>query len=180
MKIKPPEEQLEMERAIIMMVDCIKRGCRNNKPLILHSLRVGFKLWETGEPKEVIIAGFLHDLLEDTNCKAEEIKEKFGDKVLNHILACTATNTEDTDERWFKFMEQIKRAGREAIVIKIVDSYENLPYVHLIEDEEYLKRILWKHKITIEQLGPEIDDLPIFKQYCEKYEELAKEYGIEN
>lgn len=180
MKIKPSEEQLEMEKAIIMMVDYIKQGCRNDKPLILHSLKVGFKLWEIGESKEVIIAGFLHDLLEDTNCKSEEIKEKFGDKVLNLVLACTAPNTEDTDERWFKFMDQIKKAGREATIIKIVDSYENLPYVRLIEDEEYLKRILWKHKITIEQLGSEVDGLPIFKQYCEKYKEIAKEHGIEN
>jgi len=180
MKIKAPEEQLEMERAIIMMVDCIKQGCHNDKPLILHSLRVGFNLWEIGESKEVIIAGFLHDLLEDTNCKAEEIKEKFGDKVLNLVLACTAPDTKDTDERWFKFMEQIKKSGREATIIKIVDSHENLPYVHLIEDREYLKRILWKHKITIEQLGLEVDDLPIFKQYCEKYKEISKEYGIED
>ena len=69
-----------MEKAIIMMVDCIKRGCRNDKPLILHSLGVGFKLWEIGESKEVVIAGFLHDLLEDTNCKEEEIKKNLETK----------------------------------------------------------------------------------------------------
>jgi len=58
MKIKPPEEQIDFEKAIVMLVDCVKQGCNNDKPLILHSLRVGFKLWEIGQPNEVIVAGF--------------------------------------------------------------------------------------------------------------------------
>ena len=41
-----PDTQKQIERAIVFMVDNIERHCSNEKPLILHSLRVGLKLME--------------------------------------------------------------------------------------------------------------------------------------
>lgn len=176
MKIKPPEEQIDFEKAIVMLVDCVKQGCNNDKPLILHSLRVGFKLWEIGQPNEVIVAGFLHDLLEDTNCTIDQIKEKFGDKIVKLISACTLPDIKDDKERWLIFLDQIKKAGREAIIIKIIDADDNLSFVVLIKDRDYLKRILWKHKMIIEKLGAEVKDLEIFKDYYKKYKKIIKVY----
>ncbi len=177
MKIKPPEEQIDFEKAIVMLVDCVKQGCNNDKPLILHSLRVGFKLWEIGQPNEVIVAGFLHDLLEDTNCTIDQIKERFGDKIVKLILACTLPDIKDDKERWLIFLDQIKKAGREAIIIKIIDADDNLSFVVLIKDRDYLNRILWKHKMIIEKLGAEVKDLEIFKDYYKKYKKIIKVYG---
>jgi len=180
MKIKPPEEQVDFEKAIMMLVDCVKQYCNNDKPLILHSLRVGFKLWEFEQPNEVIIAGFLHDLLEDTNCKIEPIKEKFGDRVARLVLACTLPDIKNDEERWLAFLEQIKAAGKEAVIIKIADANDNLSFVVLIKDRDYLKKILWKHKMIIEKLGPEVKDLGIFKEYCKNYRKTIKQYGIKD
>jgi len=152
MNIKPTKEQIEMEKAIIMLVDCITKECSNEKPLILHSLRVGFKLWELGQPKEVVIAGFLHDLLEDTSCIINQIKEKFGNKVANLVSACTLPDIKNDEERWLTFLKQIKKAGEEAMIIKIIDANDNLSYTVLIKNKDYLKRILWKHQMLIEKL----------------------------
>ena len=178
MKIKPSKEQFQIEGAIIMLVDCVKECCNNDKPLILHSMRVGFKLLEINEPKEVVIAGFLHDLLEDTNCKPEEIKRKFGRKVLDLVLSCTIPNTEDNEERWFNFVDQVKKAGEKAMIIKIIDADDNLSFVPLIKNIDYLKRILWKHEIIIKKLGAnsQIKNLKIFKDYCNKYKGISKNY----
>jgi len=180
MKIKPPDEQTEFEKAIILLVDCVKEYCNNDKPLILHSLRVGFKLWEFEQPNEIIIAGFLHDLLEDTNCKIEKIKEKFGDRIAKLVLACTLLNIKNDEERWLMFLGQIKKAGKEVIIIKIADAYDNLSFVVLIKDRDYLKKILWKHKMIIEKLGPEVKDAKIFKEYSENYKKIIKQYGIKD
>jgi len=73
-----PHIQKEIERAIIFMIQKIQERCYNEKPLILHSIKVGLRLLEQNKEKEVVIAGFLHDLIEDTDCKIKEIKEEFG------------------------------------------------------------------------------------------------------
>lgn len=56
-----PRVQKEIEAAIVFMVQKIKEKCYNEKPLILHSIRVGMRLMELGASKEVVIAGVLHD-----------------------------------------------------------------------------------------------------------------------
>jgi len=178
MNIKPPKEQIEIEKAIIMLIDCVKKGCSNDKPLILHSLRVGFKLQELKQLKEVVIAGILHDLVEDTNCTINQIKEKFGDKVANLVSACTLPDIKNDKTRWLTFLEQIKKAGKEATIIKIIDANDNLPYTALVKNKDYLKRILWKHQILIEKLKPEIGNLKIFRKYCKKYEQIIKKLKI--
>ncbi len=161
-----PEVQKEIERAVVFMVQKIQEKCYNEKPLILHSIKVGMKLMELRESKEVVIAGFLHDLLEDTDCKIEEIKEQFGERVAILVTACTFDrNTKDYKKRWCNLISNIKRAGRDAIIIKLIDQIENLPYYMLISDDEKKREVMWKHKFFIEECGDELNDLPIFKQY---------------
>jgi (p)ppGpp synthase/HD superfamily hydrolase len=106
------KDRKEIERAIIFLVKKIQERCYNEKPLILHSIRVGVQLIELCEEKETIIAGFLHDLLEDTDCKIVEIEKKFGKKVAKLVLACTFDkNIKDYKERWQKSVSNIKRGG---------------------------------------------------------------------
>lgn len=102
MNIKPPKEQIKIEKAIIMLVYCVIRKCRNPKPVILHSLRVGLKLQELNQSKEVVIAGILHDLIEDTNCKISQIKKKFGSKVAKLVSACSLPNIKNDKTRMIK------------------------------------------------------------------------------
>jgi hypothetical protein len=41
-----PHIQKEIERAIIFMIQKIQERCYNEKPLILHSIKVGLRLLE--------------------------------------------------------------------------------------------------------------------------------------
>jgi len=158
--------QKDIERAIIFMIQKIQERCYNEKPLILHSIRVGLKLMELKETKEVVIAGFLHDLIEDTDCKIEEIKDEFGERVATLVEACTFDrNIEDYKERWCHLISNIKRIGRDALIIKLIDQMENLPYYMLISDEEKKEEVMWKHKFFIEECGRDLQKLVIFKEY---------------
>lgn len=169
-----PEAQKEIEQAIAFMIQKIKEKCYNEKPLILHSIKVGMRLMELKESKEIVIAGFLHDLLEDTDCKVEEIKEQFGERVATLVTACTfGRNIKDYKERWHNLISNIKRVGRDALIIKLVDQMENLPYYMLISDGEKKKEVMWKHKFFIEECKGDLNDLPIFKQY----EEMVNNYS---
>ena len=106
---------------------------------------------ELKESKEVVIAGFLHDLIEDTDYKIEEIKEQFGERVAMLVTACTFNrNIKDCEERWHNLISNIKRVGRDALIIKLMGQMENLPYYMLISDDEKKKEVMWKHKFFIE------------------------------
>lgn len=161
-----PQIQKEIEHAIVFTIQKIQECCYNEKPLILHSIKVGLKLMELNEAKEVVIAGFLHDLIEDTDCKLEEIKNKFGKRVATLVEACTFDRSiKDYKERWRKLISNIKRVGRDALIIKLMDQMENLPYYMLISDEEKKKEVTWKHKFFIEECRNDLVKVPMFKDY---------------
>ncbi|NQV00155.1 MAG: HD domain-containing protein [Parcubacteria group bacterium] len=174
-KIKASQKDIDIERAITKTVDCINKKNRNSKPLILHSLRVGMKLFELDQPKEVIIAGFLHDLAEDTNCTIEDIKKEFGSNVALLVSALTQEKITDYKERWHVLMEKIKKAGKGAMVIKIVDINDNLIYFPPpLKDKQFVKEIIWKQNFTIESLKPYLSDEKFFKEYCCNFKSAKK------
>ena len=53
----------------------------SGEPYITHPVEVAHILADLEMDCTAIIAGLLHDTVEDTNCTFEEIKEQFGDSV---------------------------------------------------------------------------------------------------
>jgi (p)ppGpp synthase/HD superfamily hydrolase len=81
------------------------------------------------EDERVLIAGLLHDVLEDTNTTNEEIVEQFGEEVLNFILEVShAKNWKDENrpeltkqDLMTEYYEHIRVISPEAKLIKIAD-----------------------------------------------------------
>ena len=48
-------------------------------PFVTHPVEVAYLLHEAGYSDEVVAAGVLHDVLEDTDVKPEELRGRFGD-----------------------------------------------------------------------------------------------------
>ena len=65
-------------------------------PYIIHPMEVMQILTAMDCSQNVIIAGILHDTLEDTDTTPEEIKEVFG----NAVLAIVQTESEDKSKTW--------------------------------------------------------------------------------
>ena len=65
-------------------------------PYIVHPMEVMQLLSAEGLSEEIVIAGILHDTLEDTDTKPEEIEQKFGKAVLDIVL----TESEDKSKTW--------------------------------------------------------------------------------
>jgi len=161
-----PEIQKEIERSIVFMIQKIQEKCYNEKPLILHSIKVGMRLMELKESKEIVVAGFLHDLIGDTDCKFEEIKEQFGERVATLVTACTFDrNIKDYKKRWRDLISNIKRGGRDALIIKLIDQMENLPYYMLISNEEKKREVMWKYKFFISECRDDLQKMPTFREY---------------
>ncbi len=117
MKIEAPIKDKEFERAVIFLIEYTKNGYDNDKPLILHCIRVGLKLLEMGQSQEVIMAGVLHDVVEDTTCTVKQVEKGFGKRVAGLVLALTQEKIEDYKERWGVLLGKIKKIGQDAMMI---------------------------------------------------------------
>ena len=65
-----------------------RRKDRRLSPYVHHLIDVLNLLWQIGGIREedLLIAGVLHDVIEDTNTTPEEIEATFGAKVLAYVL----------------------------------------------------------------------------------------------
>lgn len=70
-----------------------KQGFRKLEkiPYVMHPLEVSTIVTSMTDNEEVMIAGLLHDVVEDTNTSIEEVREKFGD----YVAFLVASETED-------------------------------------------------------------------------------------
>jgi len=106
------------------------RGQRyqDGTPYWVHLFRVGFMLDQrlcmlpAPERRDVAIAGFGHDCLEDTSISKERIAERFGSRVLG--LICDVTNWKGDDDV-SEYVEQVCAAGELSRIIKLVDMWDN-------------------------------------------------------
>ncbi len=123
-------EQQEIEAAIKYLVFSIHQSGKNPKPVILHSIRTGMYLYSRAYSKDIVISGFLHDLLEDTDVSFNDIKEKFGDKIARLVQACSFDeNIKDKTEQYKELYARCLQEGKEALFVKIADLIDNLPYM---------------------------------------------------
>jgi (p)ppGpp synthase/HD superfamily hydrolase len=130
---------------------------------------------ELGYKYEVVVAGILHDLVEDTKCNLNDIEKKFGREVAGLVKANTHEDlNEEYKSRWQKSVEGLIEAGLEAMMIKVVDSWNNLSYYKQIADKSKLKEVIWKHRFLVRSFKPYLADNDFFKKYQEMVEKIKK------
>lgn len=111
-----------------------------------HPLEVGYRLWRDGFPGDVVTAGLCHDLLEDTKCTENEIKEKCGDEVLRIVKAVSndeaLSDIKDWEKKKEKYVISVEAGGEKAIAISVMDKICNLR--SFFEQYEKEGPSLWK------------------------------------
>lgn len=92
-----------------------------------HPLAVAQLLREARQPDRVVIAGLLHDVLEDTNVTAAEVRRKFGAPVSELVEALTEDGAiDDVRQRKAALRQQILDAGPVAATIALADKAAKL------------------------------------------------------
>jgi (p)ppGpp synthase/HD superfamily hydrolase len=91
-------------------------------PFVTHPVEVACLLHEAGYSDEVVAAGVLHDVLEDTDVEQAELEKRFGDRVAGLVAAVSDDpSIEDDAERKTALRRQVAAAGEEAGVIFAAD-----------------------------------------------------------
>jgi (p)ppGpp synthase/HD superfamily hydrolase len=91
-------------------------------PFVTHPVEVACLLHEAGYQDEVVAAGVLHDVLEDTDAKRSDLESRFGPRVAELVEAVTDDPTiEDGAERKAALRRQVAGAGECAAVVFAAD-----------------------------------------------------------
>lgn len=101
------------------------------EPYANHLLRTGLLLLELAEQRDanVLCAGVLHDVLEDTPASLDEVEDAFGHRVGDMVRALTHPPQQEGESkharnlRWF---ESLRWEGRDVHIVKSADRLDNI------------------------------------------------------
>lgn len=175
--------------------DGVKR--ESGEPYIMHPVSVVKILLDLGMDSASIKAGFLHDVLEDTDTTREELQSLFGEEVTNIVEGLTKLKLKkngniilDDGEAVFT-VEQAENLRKlilamcndvRIIIIKLSDRLHNM---RTLASKDRAKQIV-KAKETLEIFAPlaarlgimqikgELEDLCFYYLYPEEYEKVKK------
>ncbi len=91
-------------------------------PFVTHPVEVACLLHEAGYADEVVAAGVLHDVLEDTDAEWSDLETRFGGRVAELVQAVTDDpSIEDDAERKAALRRQVAAAGESAAAVFAAD-----------------------------------------------------------
>lgn len=166
-----------MNNAIEYLAIALNTTGHNEKPVLIHSIRVGFHLYELGYSDDIVIAGILHDILEDTETTKSELQNNFGINITN-IIAANSFNTliEDKTEQFKDMFKRCMEYGREALIIKAADILDNSNYIKFVRNKEMRDWLLFKMDSFINISRELIETEEIWIKLKEKYKYLIVEF----
>ena len=164
----------------------------SGEPYITHPLEVAHILADLEMDCTTIIAGLLHDTVEDTNCTFEEIKEQFGDSVAMLVDGVTKldkipyTTKEELQAENLRKMFLAMAKDIRVILIKLADREHNiytLRYLPEDKQKEKARETLeiyapLAHRLGISRIKWELEDSSFRylhpKEYYDLVEKIAK------
>jgi (p)ppGpp synthase/HD superfamily hydrolase len=179
---KKPKQELEIEEAIVFLVNRIEESGNNPKPVILHSMRVGVYLFNHHYEPHIVKAGILHDVVEDSATSMLEVEEQFGLQIANLVEANTFDATKgDRAAQGHDCIHRCLKHGKEALIVKAADMLDNSNYVHLAPDEGFrrfwLEEMRYFVQLSKSLLRDEVVWQDLSQQYEKKEVQLTKSNG---
>lgn len=115
----------------------------------------------------IIIATILHDTIEDTSIKIEDIEKEFGKEIASIVFEVTDDRTLSKRERKRAQLEHITKISKEAKFVKAADMYHNLNALKTLPPKnwsiEYIQGyFVWKKTIFekgIKGINSKIDEI---------------------
>ena len=160
-------------------------------PYIVHPLEALAIAAGMTEDKEVLAAAVLHDVLEETDATEEEIKKKFGERVLELVLSDSEDKRGDDPaaETWqIRKQETIDflagGADRDAKIIALADKLANLRSIWA--DQAKIGDALWErfnmkdkemHRWYYSAVADALADLDSTERLCPAYREYVELIG---
>ncbi len=161
----------------------------SGEPYVTHVVAVAVMLNEMKLDTTSLVAGLLHDTLEDTSATAQDIEKHFGKDVLFLVKAVTKIKELEergTQETSYKTLMRMIFAMAEdvrVIFIKIADRIHNLRTLQYLPPEKRRRKALESIKIyapiaerlNMGDMKGRIEDLAFPHAYPKEYAELLEQ-----
>lgn len=163
---------------------------KSGEPYIIHPLCVAIILAELELDKETIVAGILHDVVEDTVMTREEIAKEFSEEVA--LLVDGVTKLTQLDLSQDKIEVQAENLRKmflamakdiRVILIKLADRLHNLRTMQYQSPAKQIEKSRetmdiyapLAHRLGISKIKVELDDLSMQYLYPDVYKNLKEE-----
>jgi len=148
---------------------------KDGNEFITHPLAAAEIVAEIGLDEDSICAALLHDCIEDTNVKFEQIEEIFGKDVARIVEGVTkltrVTYTSAEDEQMENLRKMLFAMAQDirVILIKLADRLHNIRTMEYVEPEKQREKALETmemyapiaHRLGMQRLKWELEDLSI-------------------
>ena len=190
----PSSDLSDIERAYKVAKEAHEGQFRKSgEPYIIHPLCVAIILAELELDKESIIAGLLHDVVEDTVMTSEDVAREFGDEVallvdgvtkltqLNYQHDKIEVQAENLRKMFLAMAKDIR-----VIMIKLADRLHNMctmQYQSPAKQVEKSRETMdiyapIAHRLGISKIKVELDDLSMKYLMPDTYNDLVKQVDI--
>jgi guanosine-3',5'-bis(diphosphate) 3'-pyrophosphohydrolase len=132
-----------------------RRKDSKSSPYINHPIQVAEILWMIGDVRDVtlLVASILHDTLEDTATRPDEIRSLFGEDVLSIVLEVTDDKSLPKPVRKQLQVEHAPHKTPNAKLLKLADKISNVQDIITSPPRDWsLKRkqeyLLWTEQVV--------------------------------
>ena len=190
----PSSDLSDIERAYKVAKEAHEGQFRKSgEPYIIHPLCVAIILAELELDKESIIAGLLHDVVEDTVMTSEDVAREFGDEVallvdgvtkltqLNYQHDKIEVQAENLRKMFLAMAKDIR-----VIMIKLADRLHNMRTMQYQSPAKQVEKSRETmdiyapiaHRLGISKIKVELDDLSMKYLMPDTYNDLVKQVDI--
>ena len=161
----------------------------SGEPYIIHPLSVAAILVGLGMDSESVMAGLLHDVVEDTDCTVEELTQKFGKEVALLVDGVTklgkipySSREEQQAENLRKMLMAMAEDIR-VIIIKFADRMHNLATLEYVSPQKQRDKALEclevyapiAHRLGIRTVKEFMEDVSLKYLDPQAYQEIEED-----
>ena len=193
----------DIERAVAFTIEKHQGEFRRSgEPYVVHPILVCVFVAYLGGDESMVIAGLLHDVVEDTSCSTEEVKEMFGEEVGHLVDGLTkiveirdsellpSTSNDKLVASALTFRKMLIASIRDVrvLVVKLCDRLHNMLTLEALDplkqkrisEETLVVYAPIAHRLGISSIKNLLDDLSFYYVMPNEYQKIdtyIKEHG---